>query len=94
MEVIIKALISLAIAGAGVYVLMHVNKLAGALQGLYVRQAEKVQAKKGFGSYLFMYNPETWKTPFANFLFKSQIIFLGIFLLILAYPIVFGPIMP
>ncbi len=93
--VIIKALIAIALAGAGSYVLTHVNQLSDDLQGLYVRHAEKVQAKKGFASYLFMYNPEIWKTPFARFLFKCLIIFsfsldFGSFLV--AIPIVFGPI--
>lgn len=90
--VIIKALITLAIAGAGLCVLMNVSKLSRSLQGTYVRQAELKQAKGGFGAYLFMYNPETWKTPFATFIFKLGVIFLGIWLIIIAYPIVFGAI--
>ena len=90
--VILKALISLAIAGAGIAVLMHVNMLARALQNLYVCQAERQQAKGGWGAYLPMYNPETWKTPFMTFMFKAMVVFLGIWLMIVAYPVVFGAI--
>ena len=90
--VILKALISLAIAGAGIAVLMHVTMLARALQNLYIRQAERQQAKGGWGAYLPVYNPETWKTPFMTFMFKAMVVFLGIWLIIVAYPIVFGPI--
>jgi hypothetical protein len=39
-----------------------------------------------------MYNPDTWKTPFATFMFKAMVVFFGVWLLIIAYPIVFGPI--
>jgi hypothetical protein len=39
-----------------------------------------------------MYNPETWKTPFMTFMFKAMVVFLGIWLMIVAYPIVFGAI--
>lgn len=90
--VILKALISLAIAGAGIAVLMHVTMLARAFQNLYVRQAEGQQAKGGWGAYLPMYNPEKWKTPFMTFMFKAIVVFLGIWLMIVAYPIVFGAI--
>ncbi len=89
---VVKALISLSIAGAGVFVLIHSKRMAVALQNVYVRQAEKKQAKGGMTAYLFMYNPETWKTPFATFLFRAGMIFLGIWLIIVAYPIVFGAI--
>ena len=90
--VILKALISLAIGGAGIAVLMYVKMLARALQNLYVRQAERQQAKGGWGAYLPMYNLETWKTPFMTFMFKAMVVFLGIWLMIVAYPIVFGAI--
>lgn len=92
MEVVVKTLISLAIAGAGVYVLIHSKSMARGLQNLYVQQAEKKQAQGGFRAYLFMYNPETWKTPFATFLFRAGMIFLGFWLILVAYPIVFGAI--
>ena len=92
MEVVVKAIISLAIAGAGVLVLIHSKSMAVALQNLYVRQAEKKQAKGGMSAYLFMYNPETWKTPFATFMFRAGMIFLGFWLILVAYPIVFGAI--
>jgi hypothetical protein len=35
---------------------------------------------------------ETWKTPFMTFMFKAMVVFLGIWLMIVAYPIVFGAI--
>ena len=95
MSVIIKALISLIFAGVGVYVLMHADKFAKGCQNYYVRRAERVQSAKGFGHYLAylpVNNPETWKTSFATFMFKFGIIFLGIWLIIIAYPIMFGPI--
>jgi hypothetical protein len=92
MELLIRSLIFLTIAGAGVYVLIHANALARGLQNLYVRQAQNIQDKKDFRSYLFTYNSETWKTPFAWFMFKAVVIFFGIWLLVVAYPIVFGSI--
>ncbi len=90
--IVIQTLISLVIAGAGIYVLTHVNMLSGALQDHYVREAEKVQLKKGFLSYLFFYNPELWKTPFATFIFRLQVVSGGIILIVIAYPIVFGTV--
>ena len=90
--VVLKAFISLAIAGAGIAVLMHVNTMARALQDLYVRGAERQQAKGGWSAYLPMYNPETWKTPLVTFMFKAMVVFLGIWLIIIAYPVVFGSI--
>jgi hypothetical protein len=81
----------LLVAAAG-YVLMHVNVLAQRLQDFYVRRAMRVQAKKNWNSYLFIYNPDTWKTPFARFLFKSGVIFFGIWLLLVAYATAFGPV--
>jgi len=87
-----QALISLLIAGAGVYVILRSKSLARGLQELYVRSAKKQQEKKAWNSYLFVNNPETWQTPFARLLFRAMIVFFGIMLIIIAYPIVFGPI--
>lgn len=88
----IKTLISLTIAGVGIYILTHVKEQTLSLQNLYIRQAQKVQDKNGIGSSLYFFKPETWQTPFAVLLFKIIIIFLGIILIIGAYPIAFGPI--
>lgn len=90
--IFIKTLISVTLAGVGVYILTHVSEQTSSLQSVYIKRSQKIQDKKGFGSYLFFNNPETWQTPFAVWMFKLGIIFLGTMLLIGAYPIAFGPI--
>ncbi len=90
--IFLKILTSIAIAGVGLYALTHVVALARKFQEYYVRQAERVQEKKGWASWLFVCNPEIWKTPFMWFMFRAGVIFLGVWLLLLAYPIMFGPI--
>jgi len=92
MILVAKILLSLTIAGAGLYVLTHVKSLASRMQNAYVKSAEEKQKEGGFSSYLSMYNPETWKTPFMTFIFRFGVVFLGILLLLSAYPTVFGAI--
>jgi hypothetical protein len=90
----IAFLFALALAAGGIYVLTHVSKTARALQNVYVKAAEQKQERGGWSAYLYMYNPEYWKRPFAWFIFKSGMIFLGIWLLIVAFSVAVSPFAP
>jgi hypothetical protein len=73
----------LLVAG-GIYVLTHVRKLSDGLQGLYVRAATQKRNSGGWDSSLFMYDPKYWQRPFQRFMFKFGVIFVGIWLLLVA----------
>ncbi len=73
-----------ALAAGGIYVLTHVRKLTDCLQGLYVRTATQKRNRGDWDSSLYIYNPEYWQSPFARFLFKGGVIFVGIWLLLVA----------
>jgi hypothetical protein len=77
-------LITCALAAGGIYVLTHVRKLTDGLQGLYVRTATQKRNRGDWDSSLYIYNPEYWQSSFARFLFKSGVIFVGIWLLLVA----------
>jgi hypothetical protein len=90
--IFIKTFASLLIASAGILVLVNSKGLALALQWLYIRNTSKIQESIRWDAFLFVNKPETWKTPFAWFLFRGGVIWFGIMLVITAYPIVFGPV--
>ena len=77
-------MITCALAAGGIYVLSHVRKLTDGLQGLYVRTATQKRNRGNWDSSLYIYNPEYWQSPFARALFRSGVIFVGIWLLLVA----------
>jgi hypothetical protein len=77
-------LITCALAAGGIYVLTHIQKLADALQGEYIRAAMRKRNRGDWDSSLYIYDPEYWRTPFSRFIFKSGVIFIGVWLLLVA----------
>ena len=77
-------MITCGLAAGGIYVLTHVRKLRDGLQGLYVRGAIQKRERGGWGSSLYIYNPDYWRRPLVHLLFKAGVIFTGIWLLLVA----------
>ena len=77
-------LLSCILAGAGLYVLTHPTKLARGLQNIYIRACEQKQKSGSWAAGLYIYDPDYWRRPFAWFMFKFGMIFIGIWLLLVA----------
>ncbi len=75
---------------SGVLVLIYNKSLAYGLQDIHIRFSEFNQ--KNPTLKFFSTSPEYWKHPWTLISLRVAIIFLGIFLILISYPAVFGPI--
>lgn len=75
--VLTKVVIALVIFFSGIVFILYTNRFAKELQDAYVKRST---------------NKGKWEQPWILNLFKVIIIFVGLILIISAYPAVFGPI--
>ena len=65
----------------GVTCILNSHEWASRIQMLYVKQANRMYG-----------NNKGWDQPWRPTLFRAVVIFLGFLLIIVAYPIIFGPV--
>ena len=78
----IAIVIGLLIGVAAIWVLRNFNNLAHRMQNFYIKTSEK--------GGLMVLPPEHWKGPFFLFVSRAMMIFLGIWLLVVAIGVGFG----